>query len=81
MCDFAALEQSLQSDILYRQGTYLGKRNEGEAVKVLYQLNNFYIEVVYHKYRCHIDTIICFDSTDMLDPYLENISIEALINC
>ena len=81
MLDFMLLQQSEQADLLYKSGTYLGKQKVGDIIKVLYQLDYFYVEIVYRKYRCHISSVRCFESTEPLDPYIERISIEELISC
>jgi hypothetical protein len=79
--DFLLLPENEQMDLLYRSGIYLGKYKSGRVVKVLYQLNYFYVEIVYRKYRSHISSLCCFESTEPLDPYLDRISIEELISC
>ncbi len=81
MFDFMLLPQDQQSDLLYRWGIYLGKRKTESVTKVLYQLDYFYVEITYSKYRCLISSIKCFESTGPLDPYLERINIEELISC
>ena len=78
---FSLLPQCNQLDILYQQGTFIGKIREGVAHKVLYQLHSFYVEIVYKKYRKHVDRIRCFESTNRLDAYLQQMDIEELINC
>ena len=45
---------------------------------LLYQLFGFYIEVVYNVYRIKIYKLTYSDSTDLLDPYLEQVEIELL---
>lgn len=77
--DFQLLPEPQQIEILYRAGVYIGKRREGVSVILLYQLESFYVEVYYRKYRSHIRQLHCFDSTDLLDPYLEQIDVENLV--
>ncbi|WP_132055827.1 hypothetical protein [Pseudocnuella soli] len=79
--DFSLLSQHDQMDLIYTTGVYLGKYKFGRVVKVLYQLDYFYIEIAYRKYRSHIESVRCFESTEPLDPYLERINIEELISC
>lgn len=75
--DFGLLPDSEKIEILYTQGVYIGKRKQDEIFYVLYQVESFYVEVVYKKYRYYIDHIRCFSSTAQLDPYLEQ--METLI--
>lgn len=48
---------------------------------VLYQLDAFYVEIYYRKYRCLVQRVRCFTSTMCLNPYLENMDVAELINC
>lgn len=80
MFDFMQLAQSEQTDLLYRTGVFLGKIKSGKQIKILYQVDAFYVEITYKKYRLIISAIRSFCSTDELDPYLRQINIEELIN-
>lgn len=77
--DFKLLTDNKQLDILYKQGVYIGKRKYGHEIVVLYQLEGFYVEVFYVKYRCYVHRLHCFHSTLLLDPYLEDINVEHLV--
>jgi hypothetical protein len=41
----------------------------------LFYLNNYYIELWYHKEGNKVDKIRAFTSPDLLEPFLENIHI------
>jgi hypothetical protein len=73
------LTQSEQVEQLYRNGVYIGKRKVGKTAIVLYQLEGFYAEVYYQKYRCVIESVNCFACTARLDPYLAEINIGYLV--
>ncbi len=77
--EFRMLTDEEQVDLLYNEGTYIGKRKVGEECVILYQLDSFYIELYYKKYRRHILRIYCFQSTVPLDPYLSQIDVEDLV--
>lgn len=79
--EFLLLQDNEQTDLLYRQGVYIGKRKEAEKIIVLYQLYSFYIEIIYSKYRHTIIRLNWFTSTDVLNPYLKYIDVEELIRC
>lgn len=68
--DFVGLPENEKVTVLYNQGVYIGKRRQGEMVVTLYQLEGFYAEVYYRRYRRDIDRISCFSGTSRLDPYL-----------
>jgi len=79
MYDFQLLPEQHQIEILYHSGVYIGKRKERFSIIILYQLESFYVEVVYRKYRSHIKHLHCFESTELLDPYLAQIDVENLV--
>ena len=69
-----------QVAILYQQGVYIGKRKEEGLSILLYQLDSFYVEIVYKKYRRYVARTRCSGSTAFLDPYLEQINVEHLVS-
>ena len=77
--EFQILDITDQIRILYKQGVYIGKRKHGHLTILLYQVDSFYVEVVYRMYRRHIARIRCSASTSLLDPYLEQIDVEYLV--
>jgi hypothetical protein len=79
--EFRLQSESDQIDLLYKEGTYIGKRKEGKASIVLYQLDAFYVEVFYHKYRRLVSRLHIFQSTQGLGPYLDAINLENLVKC
>jgi hypothetical protein len=79
MYDFQLLPEHQQIEVLYQHGVYIGKRKEKFSIIILYQLESFYVEVVYRKYRSHVKHLHCFESTELLDPYLEQIDVENLV--
>ncbi|GAB4093215.1 hypothetical protein [Flaviaesturariibacter terrae] len=79
MFDFLLLSQMEQLDLLYEEGTYLGKRKIGAQACVLYQIEGFYVEVLYRQYRLLPKKVRCFRSVALLDPYLELIDLEHLV--
>ena len=79
MYDFTRLPQKEKVALLYKYGVYIGKRQSGKTIAVLYQLEGFYAEVFYRTYRREIDRISCFSGTARLDPYLAGIDVEYLV--
>jgi hypothetical protein len=76
--EYNLLNQQQQAVVLYNKAVYVGKHRVNDKVRVLYQLENFYVEVSYHKYRYYIDTIECTTSTAILNPYLDQVDISEL---
>ncbi len=81
LCDFSVLTRCEQIDLLYRKGVYIGKRKQNNYAVLLYQVDAFYVEVIYIKYRHFIHRIHAFSSTIGLDAYLDKIDVEDLVNC
>lgn len=79
--DFSLMCENRQTSRLYKDGVYIGKRNDGNEVVVLYQLDGFYVEIFYRKYRRIISHLKFFTSTEKLTPYLQHLDIEELIKC
>jgi hypothetical protein len=77
--EFKLLPDQEQLDVLYNHGVYIGKQKQKSETIVLYQLESFYVEVYYIKYRCYVRRLHCFHSTLLLDPYLESIHVEHLV--
>jgi hypothetical protein len=77
-CDYEALPEAEQLELIQLDGVYIGKRWEKKFSILLYQLEDFYVEVIYRKYRCYVSSIRCFRSTMLLEPYLEQVDIEPL---
>ena len=68
--EFAALSENDQLAMLRTKAVYLAKRKEHNLVHFLYQLDDFYIEIPFHP-RCNKKgPIRCFQSMQLLDPYL-----------
>ena len=77
--EFWKLPDAEQIDLLYQEGVYIDKRKVGMTTILLYQLNGFYIEVCYYKYRISIAWVRCSESTRILDPYLDKMDIAELV--
>lgn len=73
--EFEALTYADQIDTLHRYAVYIGKRKVEGQTLILLQLNSFYVEVVYLKYRRAIASMRFSSSTDILTPYLPQIDI------
>jgi hypothetical protein len=75
LTEFMDLPQELQLEVLHKHGVYVGKRKIEHQTVVLFQLHGFYVEVYYKQYRKTVDHMITSSSTDILQPYLDQINI------
>ncbi len=69
---FLRLNKKMQSELLYNDAIYISKRKSKSLTALLYQLDFFYVEIFYSKYRYNIISIKCFTNTDILDAYPED---------
>jgi hypothetical protein len=79
MLNFHVMDESKKIQILHQQGIYIGKRKHLNVCMVLYQLESFYVEIYYRKYRMYITNIEVFEDTVLLEPYLHQIDVEHLV--
>lgn len=77
--EFALLKEEKQVFFLQKDGVYIGKRKCGRQNVLLYQLDSFYVEIFYRKYRCLVDRIVFHNSTSCLEPYLSQIQLMPLV--
>lgn len=77
--DFQLLSLNKQIDLLHNEGVYVGKRKSSGRTMILYQLEAFYVEIFYFRYRCFVERISCSQSTAILNPYLPQIDVEELV--
>lgn len=77
--EFAFLNEIRQAQALLERGTFLADRLYKNFSILLYQLDNFYVEV-YHNLRFDVmQGMRCFEDDEALQPYLERIDISDLV--
>jgi hypothetical protein len=74
--DFENLSRTEQIDCLQQDGVHIGKRTQEGKVVVLLQLNTFYVEVYYKKYRKKIERLKVTSSTSILKDYLDQVKLD-----
>jgi len=80
LSEYNELSQDQQFEMVHHDGVYVGKRKVGKQIVVLFQLYGFYVEVYYKHYRKHVDHTITSDSTDILQPYIDQIQVGSIGN-
>jgi hypothetical protein len=78
--EFKLMDYEKQVDLLHKEGVYVGKRKIFSQTVMLFQLHTFYVEVYYRVHRKVIDHLNSTASTQILDPYLEQINVEEVVN-
>jgi len=76
--EFKDLPLTSQLDLLQKDGVYIGKQAlDGQPV-ILYQINNFYVEVYYKEYRKDVAKLLVSDNIEMVHPYLGQVRVKGL---
>ena len=78
--EFHLLTEDEQLHQLWSNGMYIGKRRHHDYTYILFQLDAFYVELSYRKYRTQLCRVHCTRSTNILDPYLHFVEVEVLAN-
>ncbi len=73
--DFNFMDGMAKTQVLASDGVFLAERNDGCFRISLYQVNDFYVEIYYHKTRCFYICIRSFEDVGELFPYLQDIDI------
>ncbi|GAC1426589.1 MAG: hypothetical protein NVS9B7_10190 [Flavisolibacter sp.] len=76
--DFLQLEENEQIELLWYNGEHIATRKDGEFMMLLYQVEAFYVEVHYQTKERKITKYLCFECTDLLEPYLKIIDLSPL---
>ena len=77
--EFTILDETKQAQTLLERGCFLADRLYKNFSILLYQMDNFYVEV-YHNLRFDImQGMRCFEDDEALQPYLESIDISGLV--
>ena len=64
---------------LWEYGEHLAQRFDGDIGYSLYQLNNFYVEVMYNCGKNAITKFNSFSTITKLEPYLHGLDISGII--
>jgi hypothetical protein len=78
--DFKFETKLNKARLLISKGVYLTKRNNGEHEILLFHLGSFYAEMFFHVEQTDVGYIRCFESTDLLQPYLDRIDVSDLLD-
>jgi hypothetical protein len=76
--DFKALDDFQKAAALVDDGVLIGKRNLLFYLIYLYQVEGFYVEVLYSLQAKKVHKFRAFENTELLDPYLSKIDISEL---
>ena len=77
--DFDALDTKAKDFAVTNRGVLLAIRQEPKYFISLYEMNGFYVETFYHIKSRSVIHFRCFTATDLLDPYLDQITLAELL--
>ncbi len=69
--DFQELSQDLQLVELFSNGIYLDYIIQGVYIVKLFHMKNFYVNTYYQIEKNRFESIVAFDDTDKLMPFLK----------
>ena len=76
---FNTLSKHKQHRKLLVKGVWLADRHTEDTTVLLFQLDTFYVEIFFTKQGDEIVHSNSFESTDELDPYLEDIDLSCVV--
>ena len=77
---FKTLEKGHKLETLCKDGVRLMERTVGHYMITLYQIEYFYVEVYFDAQLMEITKLHAFNTTLLLEPYLEQMDISFLIS-
>ena len=74
--DFLELPNSLRLIEIFSNGIFLDYIIKGVYIVKLFQMKNYYVETYYHIEKNRFESIISFNDTNKLSPYLKKIKLD-----
>jgi hypothetical protein len=78
--DFRVMPFEKKCDVITFRGNYLTQRVLGDCKVFLYHAGHFFIEVFYSPKHQKVLMINAFDKSIGLEPYLDKISLDDLVD-
>ena len=75
LIEFNALDEAMQYMAVLEFGEYVAHRDVKKHTYVLYQVDNFYVEVGFIDEQKEVVSIAGFSDTNKLEPYLAKIEL------
>lgn len=80
LSDFILLNENEKKQTVLHEGLLIAKRINDEQMVFLFQLGSYYVETYFNMDDKAIDSFLVFRNTSALDPYLQSIHIDDLLN-
>jgi hypothetical protein len=77
--EFLPLDKAARKEVVLSTGVYITSRIRGSYTYLLFSVENFYVELVYHKDSERFEGLIVFSNrSQRLEPYLAQLTLENL---
>jgi len=80
LSDFILLSEEEKKQAVLNEGVLISKRKVPASVIFLFQVQNFYVEACFNPHSKDIEEFRMFAQTSLLDPYLDSICLDGLLN-
>ncbi len=80
LSDFILLSEEEKKRTIYYEGALLAKREYNTCKIFLFQLEDYYVEAVCNTANKAIEEYRVFGDTQLLQPYLQSIPLDDLLN-
>lgn len=77
--EFDKLDENAKAYFLFASGTYIATQVDKEQYILLYQLDDFYVEIFHNLEDNSVQMIKSFSDIDNLNPYLEQLNIHGFL--
>ena len=80
LSDFILLNEDEKRVTVLHRGVLIAKRNSFDFMVFLFQMGSYYVEAYCNPQNKAIEEYRVFDNINLLNPYLETIPIDNLLN-
>ena len=80
LSDFILLNEEEKKHAVLHEGVLLCKRKLHSSIIFLFHVQRFYVEACFNSDSKEVEAFRMFSDTRLLQPYLEGISIDELLN-
>jgi len=80
LSDFILLNEDEKKRTVLHKGVLIAKRDSFESMVFLFQMGSYYVEAFCNPANKAIEEYRVFDNISLLNPYLESIPIDNLLN-
>jgi len=80
LSEFILLNEDEKKSAVLHEMVLIAKRSDPACMVFLFQVDNYYVEAYCNPTNKAIEEYRMFDNVDVLEPYLEDIELDNLLN-